>query len=121
MNIKARIIFSFCAVLFVALGIFRELKKQEELYSEYTTVGKETKINGVISNLKIEKGTAFISLDSIKIVLGSSENYNYKYRSLSDHLHIGAKIEKEAGNDTVKVTYENRTFIFLHNIVVEKD
>lgn len=116
MNNNMKIIGILLSITIVVFLIFyftkRDSKKIEQLHNEYKLVQKEIEINGRITDLYINKGACFISLDSKKIFIKTSANYLYKEVYLDRVLEVGDTIIKKSGSDTIKVYKMGKEYYF---------
>ena len=90
----------------------KDSKKVEELHNEYMSVQKEDKIDGIITDLYVNKGACFITIDSKKIFLKTSANFLYKEVYLDRVLAVGNIIKKKADSDTLKVFKNDKEYYF---------
>lgn len=103
--------------LFVGLGLFiffaiKDANNTRKLHYEYKLVTSETAIDGEITDLYVNKGASFLTLDTLRLYIPVSENYNYNDIYLHKILSVGDIIHKKLNSDTIIIFKQNRKFYF---------
>jgi hypothetical protein len=91
---------------------FLSLTQKENM--EYSDIDRTSYFNGKVIKVYEDKGFTFITLlDSLKIWLPHSRNYNYDYPYLNGFVLIGDSIEKKSNNDTLKIFRKSDQYYFI--------
>ncbi len=113
----------FAIVLIISLAAYFTIKdsnKINKLHKEYTNVSTEDEFSGKISNLYVDKGACFVTIESKKIFLKTSGNYLYPKIYLDRILSVGDSVVKKSGSDTIKVFKENSEYYFVTGRFINK-
>ncbi len=91
------------------------------LKEEYVNVIKKDEVNGIIGSIKTRKGGCYITLNKdVKIHLYPSRNYLYEISFLDKFLHVGDRLCKEKGNDTLFVYRNEAQYYFVLGEIINR-
>jgi hypothetical protein len=115
------LLISIAAIIFIGSLILAYFTTAIEIETKkpYPYIQKKDSISGIVTKQIYKNGYIFIVVDNAqKFQTGGADFVNNSYidsvkKSIDDVLEEDAAISKKPNNDTLKVIYKNRTYIFV--------
>jgi len=110
-------------ILIASLAIYftkYDSKRISELHNSYEPINYQESLVGIVSDLYVEKGACFVTIDYKKVFIKTSGNYLYHEVFLDRILSKGDTVIKESGSDTLKVIKKKSEYKFVIGKIINK-